>query len=164
MNAGPTTVLDPALYELLRAYDPERIVLELTEHAVVDSYGDLERALGPLRFLGVKLAIDDAGAGYSGLQHILRLRPDILKLDMSLTRDIDSDSAKRSLAAALVHFTRETRSLIVAEGIETEAEHETLRALGVHRGQGYLLGRPLPLAAAEALCAPPWEKGRRAAG
>jgi hypothetical protein len=72
----------------------------------------------------------------------VRLRPDILKLDMSLTRDIDVDPAKRSLAAAMVHFARETRALIVAEGIETEAEHATLRGLGVHRGQGYLLGRP----------------------
>ena len=126
----------------LPAHPCERIVLELTEHARIDDYAGLERALNALRFKGVTLAIDDAGAGYSGLQQIVRLRPDILKLDMSLTRDIDTDPAKRSLAAAMVHFARETRAEIVAEGIETVAEMEMLRSLGVHRGQGYLLGKP----------------------
>lgn len=126
--------------------------MELTEHAAIACYAELGKALEPIRFLGVKLAIDDAGAGYSGLQHIVRLRPDILKLDVSLTRGIETDPAKRSLAAAMMHFARETRALIVAEGIETEAEHATLRRLGIHRGQGYLLGRPLTLDAAAALC------------
>lgn len=152
VNAGPATAIDPGLYDLLRAFEPERIVLELIEHAAIACYAELGKALEPIRFLGVKLAIDDAGAGYSGLQHIVRLRPDILKLDVSLTRGIETDPAKRSLAAAMMHFARETRALIVAEGIETEAEHATLRRLGIHRGQGYLLGRPLTLDAAAALC------------
>jgi EAL domain-containing protein (putative c-di-GMP-specific phosphodiesterase class I) len=123
-------------------------VLEVTEHAQVPDYDALRQALAPLRAAGAKLAIDDAGAGYSSLQHILQLRPDIIKLDMGLTRSVDRDPAKRALAAALCHFARETGCQIVAEGIETEAEFTTLESLGVAKGQGYLLGRPGDLATA----------------
>jgi EAL domain-containing protein (putative c-di-GMP-specific phosphodiesterase class I) len=88
--------------------------------------------------------VDDAGAGYSGLHHILRLRPDLIKLDMSLTRDIDTDPARQALAAALVAFAYDTDSRIIAEGVETLQELETLASLGIDRAQGYLLGRPMP--------------------
>ncbi len=125
-------------------------MIELTEHAAVHEYVTLSSRLAPLRASGIKLAIDDAGAGYSGLQHIVQLQPDIIKLDMSLTRDIDSDQARRALASALVFYARETGSLIVAEGVETQLEMDTLKALGIHRGQGYLLGRPMPPAEAAA--------------
>ncbi len=147
INASPVTVMRGGLYELFEGRF-ERILLEVTEHAAVPDYAELAEALAPLRFQGMRLAVDDAGAGYSGLQHILRLRPDVLKLDMALTRGIDGDFAQRSLAAALVHFAKETRALIVAEGIETERELETLRGLGIDLGQGYFLGRPMDLAAA----------------
>ena len=149
VNASPETVLEGRLDELFRGHPYERIVLELTEHAAVRCYDALERAVEPLRFKGVKLAIDDAGAGYSGLQHIVRLRPDILKLDMTLTRNVDTHAPRRALAAAMVHFAAETAAVIVAEGIETEAELLALRGLGIHRGQGYLLGRPQDLATAQ---------------
>lgn len=149
VNASPETVLRGALDELFRHHQPERIVLELTEHDAVGCYDALDRAIEPLRFKGVKIAIDDAGAGYSGLQHIVRLRPDILKLDMTLTRDVDTDPSRRALAAAMVYFAAETGAVIVAEGIETESELRALRALGIDRGQGYLLGRPQDLAAAQ---------------
>lgn len=145
VNASPETVLQGRLDALFRHHQPERIVLELTEHAAVRCYDELDRAIEPLRFKGVKLAIDDAGAGYAGLQHIVRLRPDILKLDMSLTRGIDADPSRRALAAAMVYFAAETAAVIVAEGIETEDELQALRALGIDRGQGYLLGRPQDL-------------------
>jgi EAL domain-containing protein (putative c-di-GMP-specific phosphodiesterase class I) len=151
VNASAETIVAGGLEPLLAGHDPERIMLELTEHAAVPDYGALERALVPLRMRGVGLAVDDAGAGYAGLQHILRLRPDVLKLDMALTRDIDQDRARRSLATALVHFARETRAVIVAEGIETDAELATLRDLGIQRGQGYLLGKPMDLSAAAGL-------------
>lgn len=88
---------------------------------------------------------DDAGAGYSSLQHILQLKPDTIKLDLSLTRAVDVDPARRALATALIFFARETGMRIVAEGIETEAELQMLKELGVNMGQGYLLGRPGPL-------------------
>jgi EAL domain-containing protein (putative c-di-GMP-specific phosphodiesterase class I) len=148
INASPDTVLTGGLDQLFRGHACERIVLELTERAAVRCYDALTRAVEPLRFWGVRLAIDDAGAGYSGLQHVVRLRPDIIKLDMTLTRGIDTDPPRRALAAAMVHFAAETGAVIVAEGIETEAELAVLRALGIHRGQGYLLGKPQDLVAA----------------
>lgn len=158
VNASPETVVQGGLEAIFAEHPCEQIMLEVTEHARVDDYDALEAALAPLRFRGVSLAIDDAGAGFSGLQHIVRLRPDVLKLDMSLTRGIDTDPARRSLTAALVHFASETRAEIVAEGIETQAELAMLRKLGVHRGQGYHLGRLADLAAALA-----WFRSDRAA-
>ena len=149
VNLSPDTVVRGDLSERLRRHDLARVVLELTEHATVSDYPALLKCLAPLRFDGMLLAVDDAGAGYSGLQHIVQIRPDIIKLDMTLTRDIDRDWPRRSLATALVHFAAETRAVIVAEGIETQAELDVLRSLGVHRGQGYLLGRPETLRAAQ---------------
>jgi EAL domain-containing protein (putative c-di-GMP-specific phosphodiesterase class I) len=108
------------------------------------------RAVDGLRTRGVRLAVDDAGAGYSGLQHILRLRPDLIKLDLSLTRNINQDLARRALAAALVNFSVATDSEVVAEGVETAEEMDALRDLGVQKAQGYYLGKPSPFS--EALC------------
>ena len=89
--------------------------------------------------------MDDAGAGYSSLRHILHLQPDFIKLDMDLIRHIDLDPARRALASALIAFARDTNSSIIAEGVETASELETLQALGVEQAQGYFLGRPMPL-------------------
>jgi EAL domain-containing protein (putative c-di-GMP-specific phosphodiesterase class I) len=122
----------------------DRLVLEITEHDVVEDYAALAEVLEPLRARGVRLAVDDAGAGYASFRHILRLRPEIIKLDMSLTRDIDSDPTRRSLAASLVQFAREIDCQLVAEGVETRAELETLAALGVQKAQGFYLHRPMP--------------------
>lgn len=151
LNASPQTVLSGELEKLLHAHRRDRLVIEITEHAPVDDYQLLVDALDRLRAEGVRIAIDDAGAGYSSLQHIVRLRPDIIKLDMSLTRNIDTDPALRSLASALIHFSRETGALIVAEGIETEGELAMLKMLGVYGGQGYHLARPAPREQALAL-------------
>ena len=111
-------------------------VEELPRPTNYGSYG------APVPFSTPAPQIDDVGAGYAGLQQILKLRPDILKLDMSLVRDVDLDPARRSLVAALVHFASETGARLVAEGIERLEEREALRTLGVDYGQGYLLGRP----------------------
>jgi EAL domain-containing protein (putative c-di-GMP-specific phosphodiesterase class I) len=89
--------------------------------------------------------VDDAGAGHATLRHILKLRPDIIKLDISLIRDIDRDRYKSALAAALIRFALETEAEIVAEGIESLGELNLLRGLGAHAGQGNYLGGPLPL-------------------
>jgi len=143
VNLSPDTACSA---DLLRAIDfahtPRRLVMEVTEHAPVEDYGRLTAALGALRARGVRLAIDDAGSGFSSLQHILRLAPDFIKLDMALTRDVDNDLARRALAAALISFASEIGAVIIAEGIETEAELDTLRELGVTYGQGYYLARP----------------------
>ena len=153
VNASPDTILAGGLPALFAGWPLNRVVLEVTEHAKIDDYGALCAALAPLRRAGVRLAIDDAGAGYSSLQHIIQLSPEIIKLDISLTRSIDSDPARRALAAALNHFAEDIGGAIVAEGIETEGEFETLKALGVERGQGYFIGRPADLNKAEALFA-----------
>src|SRR5258708_39563172 len=94
----------------------------------------------PPRFWGMP-----AGAGFASLQHILRLGPDIIKLDIALVRDIDRDPIKRALASSLVTFARDIRSVIIAEGIETADELSTLVELGVEWGQGYYIGRPSQL-------------------
>ncbi|OYX14116.1 MAG: hypothetical protein B7Z15_05030 [Rhizobiales bacterium 32-66-8] len=144
VNASPAVVMSDALPEMFSRFPAGRIVLEITEHASVACYEELKSALAPIRRAGVRLAIDDAGAGYASLQHIITLAPDVIKLDMSLTRAVNMDGARRALTAALVFFSQETNSLIIAEGIETEDELHTLRTLGVPLGQGYLLGRPSP--------------------
>jgi EAL domain-containing protein (putative c-di-GMP-specific phosphodiesterase class I) len=117
------------------------VVLEVTEHAPIDSYAGLSDALTGLRG-HVRIAVDDAGAGYAGLQHILQIRPDIVKLDISPVRDLDTDPVRRALISGMVSFARDAGFVLLAEGIETESELVALRALGVSLGQGYLLGRP----------------------
>lgn len=153
VNLSPAVAASPQLAGLLRAVPPHRIVAELTEHTRVDDYRGLLHALAPLRRQGLRIAVDDAGAGYAGLRHVLRLEPDLIKLDLELIRDIHTDPAKRALATALVAFAADTSSILVAEGIETPDELATLRSLGVPYGQGYHLARPgpLPVAAAERL-------------
>ncbi|MBC7282836.1 MAG: EAL domain-containing protein [Hoeflea sp.] len=148
VNAAPSTIIQGGIEALIGPTMGPRLVLEVTEHDAVSNYETLSYALAPLRKQGVRLAIDDAGAGYASMSHILSLAPDAIKLDMSLTRDIDSDAARRALASALLFFSRETESVIIAEGIETEAELSTLRMLGVPFGQGYLLGKPAKLSTA----------------
>ncbi|MGE6319414.1 sensor domain-containing phosphodiesterase [Pseudomonas oryzihabitans] len=144
MNCSPQTILGGRLPALLAGTAPGRLVLEITEHAEVEDYDALHAQLQPLRAQGVRLAIDDAGAGYSSLRHILRLRPDMIKLDMSLVRDIDRDAERRALASAIIAFARETHKEVIAEGVETLAELEALKALQVDKVQGNLLSRPLP--------------------
>lgn len=144
-NCSSETILDGELTSVLSDTPLERVVLEITEHAVVQDYEAILQALRPLRDRGMKLAIDDAGAGYSSLRHILRLEPDLIKLDMSLVRDIDKDSRRRALASALIAFARETGCSIVAEGVETAEELATLRTLGADKAQGNLLSRAISL-------------------
>ena len=145
VNVSPTAAASPELAELLGAVPLERVVAELTEHTRIDDYRALLLALAPLRRQGLRIAVDDAGAGYAGLRHVLRLAPDLVKLDIELIRGIDRDPAKRALATALVSFAAETSCTLVAEGIETADELATLRSLGVAYGQGYGLARPGPL-------------------
>jgi EAL domain-containing protein (putative c-di-GMP-specific phosphodiesterase class I) len=145
INVSPLTVVSGQLDTLLAEVPAQRIVLEVTEHAAIETYEQLQAALKVLRGRGMRLAVDDVGAGYASFRHILRLRPDIIKLDMALTRDIDRDPARRALASALITFAGSTGSTIVAEGVETAGELHALRRLGVTTAQGYYLGRPTPL-------------------
>lgn len=153
-NASPATVLTGAFQERLAGLSSlDDLVLEVTEHAPIDDYVAFDAALCPHRRRGLRLAIDDTGAGFASLRHILRLRPDMIKLDRTITEQIDRDRPTRALAAALAGFALETGMLVVAEGIETRAQLHTMRALGVTMGQGYLLGRPAPLATGAVLAA-----------
>lgn len=146
VNSSPEFILSGAFAPLLQDVEIGRVVLEVTEHASISDYGPLLETLAPLRALGLRIAVDDAGAGYASMRHILSIEPDVLKLDMSLTRGIAGDLKRRALASALIAFARETQMSIVAEGVETAAELATLRELGVTHGQGYYLARPLSLA------------------
>jgi EAL domain-containing protein (putative c-di-GMP-specific phosphodiesterase class I) len=122
-----------------------RLVLELTEHVPVEDYLAVRKALAPLREKGVRLAVDDTGAGFASFRHILGLEPEIIKLDMSLVQGLATDPARRALAAALVSFAGEVDAALVAEGVETAQDLTALRALGVRSAQGYHLGRPAAL-------------------
>jgi EAL domain-containing protein (putative c-di-GMP-specific phosphodiesterase class I) len=151
VNVSPETAASKGLEGLLREVDARRIVLEITEHASVEHYEELCSALSQLRELGARVAIDDAGAGFASFRHILNLEPDVIKLDLSLTRAIDTRPRHQRLARSLVTFAADTAAEVLAEGIETSAELETLIDLGVSLGQGYYLGRPGPLSQLEAM-------------
>jgi EAL domain-containing protein (putative c-di-GMP-specific phosphodiesterase class I) len=153
VNCSPQLIFSGRLAPLLQGHSARRIVLEITEHAVVSDYQELQSALVNLRRAGVRIAIDDAGAGFASMRHIVKLAPDMIKLDMSLTRGIDQDPALRAMASALIAFAQETRSTVIAEGVETAEELEALRHLGVHRVQGFLLGMPMELIEAQRMSA-----------
>jgi len=147
INASPATAASTGLAELLESRPLHRLVLEVTEHDAVTDYEVLIASLKDMRARGLRLAVDDMGSGYANLRHILELHPDVIKLDVALTRGIDLDTPRRALAASFTTFARQIGAKIVAEGMETRSEYETLRELGVHLGQGYYLARPggLPL-------------------
>ncbi len=142
VNVSASTALAPELHHLLDDVDSERVVLELTEHVPVEDYDAVSAGLSDLRQRGVRLASDDTGAGYAGFRHLLGLSPDIIKLDISLARDIDQDPVRRALAGALVAFAHDVDAQVIAEGVETNGELETLEALHVPWLQGFHLGRP----------------------
>lgn len=143
INASPDLLVSGQLPALIGQSPGRRLLVEVTEHARVDDYAVLSRALDLLRARGCEIAVDDAGAGYSGLQHIVQIKPDVIKLDVGLIRGVDADPSRRALISALLYFARETGAGLIAEGIETESEAEHLRVLGINKGQGFLLGKPL---------------------
>lgn len=120
----------------------DRLVLEITEHAAVDSYSVLRESLEAVREVGLRLAIDDGGAGYASLHHIVELRPDIIKIDRSLVDGLAGDAVRRSVVRAFVTLAGEVDATVVGEGVEVQADLDTARGLGVDAVQGYLIGRP----------------------
>jgi len=142
INCSPSHILSGALKNTLQNIDCTRLVLEITEHSPISDYEKMRTALRPLRSKGLRLAIDDVGAGFSSFQHILELEADIIKLDISLTQNINTDDRKFLLAKALCGFAKAIDCTIVAEGIETEEELNSLRKLNVDSVQGYFIGRP----------------------
>lgn len=145
VNVSPALVMADLRVQLGDDVPWDRVIIELTEHVPIEDYPAVVARLAPLRAAGARLAIDDTGAGFASLRHILRLAPDILKLDISICRGVDRDPSRRALAAALAIFANEIGAQIVAEGIETPQELSALLDIGAHYGQGYLLGRPADL-------------------
>jgi EAL domain-containing protein (putative c-di-GMP-specific phosphodiesterase class I)/DNA-binding NarL/FixJ family response regulator len=144
VNLSPDALLSSSVLDALSA-NPAQTVIEITEHAQIEDYEVLNQSLLELRAAGLRLAIDDAGAGYSSLRHVIEMAPDIIKMDGSLTRRIEGERGRRALASALISFAREMNQLVVAEGIENEAAVTALTALGVRYGQGHYFGMPGPL-------------------
>jgi EAL domain-containing protein (putative c-di-GMP-specific phosphodiesterase class I)/DNA-binding response OmpR family regulator len=141
INVSPGLVVDgDQRFRKLISGSPRPLILELTEHVPIEDYRAVRDALGKLGDIG--LAVDDAGAGYASLRHILELRPDYAKLDMSLVRGIDADDVRQALAAGLQYFASRTGCRLIAEGVETSDEADVLRRLGIEYGQGHLFGRP----------------------
>lgn len=145
INVSPATLTHPQLAALLQPFDGSRIVLEITEQVQAFDYPRLSEHILALQRQGLRIALDDAGTGFASLRHLLHLSPDIIKLDLTLTRGIDAEPRRQRLAQAILSFADETNASVTIEGIETEAELETLKTLGARYGQGYQLAHPGPL-------------------
>jgi EAL domain-containing protein (putative c-di-GMP-specific phosphodiesterase class I) len=142
LNLSAEAIVSDGFPALMAVADPSRLVVEITEHAVVEDYDVLSHALRRYRDAGLRLAVDDAGAGYASLRHILKLRPDFIKIDLSLVRDIHKDPARQALVDSLASFARTLDAVLVAEGVEQQGELDMLVRLGVRQMQGYLLCPP----------------------
>jgi PAS domain S-box-containing protein len=140
LNASPELVLSGKLVSIL-AELTRPIVVEITEHVEIDDYAGLRRELKRLG-ASVRLAVDDAGAGYASFRHILELAPDFVKIDLDLVRGVDAEPARQALIAGMTYFAVKRKLRLIAEGIETRKELDALQSLAVPYGQGYLLGRP----------------------
>jgi len=154
LNVSPDLILHASALPALLAHGSRPIVLEITEHTEIADYAALHAAvsdLGPR----ITLAVDDAGAGFASLHHVVELAPRFLKVDISLVRGVDHDLTRQAMIAGLVHFALRSGCEAIAEGIEEPAELEMLRELGVALGQGYLLGRPEPLPTASSIARRP---------
>jgi EAL domain-containing protein (putative c-di-GMP-specific phosphodiesterase class I) len=145
VNVSPATVASPRFEEVIDELPGEGVVIEISEAAPVEDDPVLGEMLERLRARGGRVAVDDAGAGFASLAAILRLSPDVIKLDQVLTRGIDIDPARRALASAMGWFASQIKATVVAEGIERPAEVRALLEAGVNHGQGYHLGTPDPL-------------------
>jgi EAL domain-containing protein (putative c-di-GMP-specific phosphodiesterase class I) len=151
LNVEPDSFYDPVLRSeetsrLLREANltPAQIVLEITEHSAVQDHEAFRQMLSFFQFHGFRLAVDDVGSGYSGLRSIAELRPDFIKIDMSLIRDIHLHPIKQDLTSTIVRFSNRSGTTLIAEGVETIEELRCLQKIGVRLAQGYLFARPAP--------------------
>jgi EAL domain-containing protein (putative c-di-GMP-specific phosphodiesterase class I) len=142
VNLSPTALLREDVTDLLLDATPGRLLVEITEHEPVRDYAALTTALAALRSAGIRIGIDDFGAGHSSLRHVLQLAPDVVKLDISITRHVDVDPSRQALVEAMLAFCSRIGALVIAEGVEEAGELITLLDLGVEYGQGWFLARP----------------------
>jgi PAS domain S-box-containing protein len=146
VNVSPSRLGDQRLIRLASLAKRRPVVLEITERLAIEDYAAARDALDLISG-SVDVAVDDAGAGFASLRHIIELRPRYVKLDLQLVRGVEGDPARQALIAGMVYFARDTGCLLIAEGVEKAAERDTLRRLGVPFGQGFLFGRPAPASA-----------------
>jgi EAL domain-containing protein (putative c-di-GMP-specific phosphodiesterase class I) len=149
INTLPATMRDPefrgkALISFLDQAQvaPNRIVIEITEKLVIENYSLFRETMAYFSALGMSFAVDDVGAGYSGLESIARLRPDFLKIDIALVRDVHESKVNQAMTRAIVSLGRSIGAVVIAEGIQSEQEAVALRELGIEFGQGFHLARP----------------------
>ncbi|MCW2570955.1 MAG: putative diguanylate phosphodiesterase domain with sensor [Frankiales bacterium] len=142
VNLSPATLLRKDVTELLLDATPGRLLIEITEHEPVHDYGALLQALSGLRSAGVRLGIDDFGAGHSSLRHVLQLAPDVVKLDISIIQQVDVDPSRQALVEAMLAFCARVGAVVIAEGVEEPGELVSLLELGVQYAQGWFLARP----------------------
>ena len=162
LNVSPAFILAGDELRAILATRTRPIVLEITEHDTVEDYAALRSAFVALGS-GLRLAVDDAGAGVANFNHLVELRPQFVKVDIGLVRGVNADLTRQALIVALLHFAGATDCHVVAEGIETEAEQAALENLEVPFGQGYLFGRPADASIWAAPAAAPSTPRRRTA-
>jgi EAL domain-containing protein (putative c-di-GMP-specific phosphodiesterase class I) len=152
VNLHPSDLSDPDLYDHDSPLSPyaQRVVLEITERAALDSITQLKAKIAALRGLGYQIAVDDLGAGYAGLASFAGLEPEVVKIDMSLVRDIEKEKTKQMLVEAIAEVCKELKLLVIAEGVETTEEAECLVASGCDLLQGYRFAKPAALFAVPA--------------
>jgi len=143
VNISPASLYDDTVLGLLRGTDLARLVIEVTEHDAIDDYEDTRRILAQLRARGARIAVDDVGAGFASLTHLLLLQPDMIKLDTSLTRDVHKSPKQQAMVQSLVAFADEVGSVVLAEGVEIAEQIPALLEAGVTLGQGWHLGVPV---------------------
>lgn len=143
LNIDPHDFTDPSFTETeMDVPDPARVVLEITERTAIRDYPKFRGRLKDFRDRGYRFAVDDAGSGYAGLGSIANLEPDFIKLDISLINCIDENFIKQSLVEQMVAFANKQDAMVIAEGVETAEEYETVKQLGVHLVQGFYLHPP----------------------
>ncbi len=145
VNLSAQVLASGAVTPLLRDVPADRVVVELTEHDAVHDYAALNAVLAPLRARGLRLAVDDVGAGFASMRHVLRTRPDLLKLDREFVRDLTGDRAAESLVGSLRGFAADIGASVIVEGVERAQDEDVVRRLGIELAQGFHFGAPQPL-------------------
>lgn len=155
LNIRPTTIHDPSFRgkRLIRTLEergltPHDVVFEISEQESIRSFGAFREMRDDYRSLGFQFALDDTGAGYAGLEELLEVEPDYIKIDRAMVSGVDQDPARQDVLAALLTMAEKMGARVIGEGLDTLEELEMLGRLGIHFGQGWLFGRPTPLRAA----------------
>jgi EAL domain-containing protein (putative c-di-GMP-specific phosphodiesterase class I) len=149
VNVSPSSLYDVEVIRMLHETDLTRLIVEVTEHDAINDYEDTRRYLSRLRLQGARIAVDDVGAGYASLKHLLLLQPDMIKLDTSLTRDVHKSPKQQAMVRTLVDFADEVGAVVLAEGVEVPEQIPALVEAGVSLGQGWHLGVPVITTPAE---------------